>query len=413
VRFLLSLVLLAVLTAGCSRPDPDPRLEDGTIVLNFWNGFTGPDGKTMEEIVKGFNRRHQGKIRVKMQIIDWGTFYDKVTLGLAFGGAPDVFIIHANRIPEYAAHGALNKIDDLAGQLDQSDFVPRAWQAGLWEKSRYGLPLDCHPMGMYYNVDMFREAGIAKPPTTFAEFLDVARRLKKDKNGDGTIDQWGFAYTDLHLTSTTFFQQFGGGLLTPDMKRSALDEPQSVEALRLMEKLYQDYKICPTPEGNDGWAGFRIGKVGMAFQGIWMINELNNQKGLNYAAAPVPFFGPKKAVWAGSHCLVMPAKLQADRREAAWTFIKYLSDNSLEWAKGGQVPVRKSVLDNPEFQSLKVQPEFAKQLPWATYEPFSTAVNQIASFADTAVESTLNGGEDAKQALKTAARRVDNVLRRQ
>ncbi|HEY0868738.1 MAG TPA: ABC transporter substrate-binding protein [Fimbriimonas sp.] len=407
----IALACLACLS--CSKQDADPRLQDGTIVISFWNGFTGPDGKTMEQIVRRFNETHQGRVRVKMQIIDWGTFYDKVTLGLAFGGAPDVFIIHANRVPEYAAHGSLENIDDFAATVDASDFVATAWTSGLWEGKRFGLPLDCHPLGMYYNTDLFRAAGIDKPPTTFDEFLETARKLKKDRDGDGDVDQWGFAFTDLHLTSTTFFQQFGGGLLSPDMQRSALNEPQTVAALQRMEDLYLKYKICPTPEGNDGWAGFRVGKVAMAFQGIWMINELDNQKELNYAAAPVPFFGPKKAVWAGGHVMVMPDRIEGDRRDAAWTFVKYLSDHSIEWAKGGQVPVRKSVLESPEFKRLKVQPQFAKQLPWATFEPFSTAVNQIAPFADSAVESVLNGGEDPKQALETAARRVNNVLRRQ
>jgi multiple sugar transport system substrate-binding protein len=213
--------------------------------------------------------------------------------------------------------------------------------------------------------------------------------------------------------STTFFDQYGGGLLTPDYKRSALDRPESLAAVRAMTDLFDKYKVSPPPAGNDGMMGFETGKVAMAIQGIWMINELNQQESLNYAAAPVPFFGPIKATWANSHCLCMPATASDERKQAGFEFIKYLSDHSLTWAKGGQVPVRKSILESKEFQALPVQSQFAKQLPYATYEPFSVTDNQISTFADSAVEGALNHVEDPKEALDTAARRVNNVLSRQ
>ncbi|RYG31325.1 extracellular solute-binding protein, partial [bacterium] len=73
-------VLVLALLGGC---DSTPDNGSGPIVLQFWNGFSGPDGKTMEKIVGEFNRTHKD-VQVKMQIIPWGTFYDKVTLGLAF-----------------------------------------------------------------------------------------------------------------------------------------------------------------------------------------------------------------------------------------------------------------------------------------------------------------------------------------
>ena len=112
---LLAALWLALVCGGCAHPPTSrgvARDAQGRIVLNFWNGFTGPDGKTMEVMVDKFQQDNPD-VRVKMQIIPWGTYYDKVTLALAYGGAPDVFVCHAARIPEFASFGKLRPLDEL------------------------------------------------------------------------------------------------------------------------------------------------------------------------------------------------------------------------------------------------------------------------------------------------------------
>jgi multiple sugar transport system substrate-binding protein len=395
-------ILLIALLGGCRSHGPGKT--SGVEELTFWNGFSGPDGKAMEKIVSRFNQEHP-RIHVKMQIIPWGTYYDKLTLSLAYGGAPDVFIVHEARVAEYASHGALTPMDSVPG-TDMSDFVPSVKQVGLWQGERFGLPLDCHPLGLYYNLDLFREAGIDHPPTNLAEFVEDGKKLTKP-------GQWGTAMTDIHLVGSTLLYQFGAGLLNPTFTQSTLSSPQSAEAVNTLLSFSDKYRISPPPQGNDAWMGFQMGKVGMVFQGTWMIDSLDHQKNLHYAAAPVPFFGPTKAVWAGSHTLCIPAAEPEDRRRAGLTFISYLSSHSLDWARGGQVPVRLSILNSPEFQQLRVMREFAKELPYIHYEPFAVTANQVEPFADEAIDASLNHIDQPATLLKAASDRIDNVLRRQ
>jgi multiple sugar transport system substrate-binding protein len=360
----------------------------------------------MDKIVEGFNREHP-KIQVKVQVIPWGTYYDKVTLGLAYGGAPDVFVLHAQRVPEYASHGALAPVDRFVKSdgPDPNDFMPTQWKAGQVDGVRYGLPLDCHPVGMYYNTKLFKEAGIDHPPTTELEFETDARKLTDPKQ-----NRWGFVITDFHLVGSTLFDQFGGGVMTPDLTRSALNTSPSLKAVETMIGWVRDGHICPKPDPGGSWSEFQTGRAAMAIQGIWMFDSVEHQQGLSYAAAPVPRFGPFKAVWASSHCLCMPSNLPADRQRAGWIFIKYLSDHCLAWAQAGQVPIRKSILRSPAFRSLRIQREFAKELPYVVYEPFSTSVNQVAPFADSAVEAAVDGVETPQKALAQGAQRVNRVL---
>ncbi len=281
-------------------------------VIDFWNGFTGPDGKTMEKMVKQFQKENPD-ILVRMQIIPWGTYYDKLTLSLAYGGAPEVFIMHAARLPEFASFDTLQPLGPLFASaqppLAAKEFASVPWRATFYKGHQLALPLDVHPLGLYYNTKLFKEAGIvdaqgrAKPPRTLAEFLDAARRITKDTNKDGRPDQWGFVFTNQRSNWLTIAEQFGGGILSPDLKTCVMDSPANRQSLHLMHDFIYKYKIAPRPEGVDAWLAFRQGKVGMAMEGIYMLSSLEEQKGLDFAGAPAPQFGPRGAVWGGSHLL--------------------------------------------------------------------------------------------------------------
>lgn len=423
---LLLFLLPVLLATGCARFDSqaaarDSRAPGGKIVLDFWNGFTGPDGKTMEKMVHRFQERNPG-IGVRMQIIPWGTYYDKLTLSLAYGGAPDVFVIHAARLPEYASFGTLRPLTDLYRSeqppLTAADFAPVPWRATFYRGRQLALPLDVHPMGLYYNVRLFREAGIvnpdgsARPPKRWDEFLADARKLTRDLDVDGRPDQWGFVFTNQRNNWLTFAGQFGGGILTPDGGSCTMDSPQSLAASRRMRDLIYTYHAAPAPEGVDAWLAFRQGKVAMALEGIYMLASLEEQTGLAFAGAPVPQFGPRPAVWGGSHLLCQPAGISPERARAAWRLMRFLSDDSLLWAKGGQIPARLSVLRSPEFAALTVQSQFARELPYVQYEPLVPKLNAIYPFVDPAIEAVLLDLQSPEQAMHDACRRIHQVLTR-
>ncbi|MDQ3813599.1 MAG: ABC transporter substrate-binding protein, partial [Armatimonadota bacterium] len=389
--------------------------------IDFWNGFTGPDGKTMEKMVKRFQADNRD-IRVRMQIIPWGTYYDKLTLSLAYGGAPEVFIMHAARLPEFAAFDTLEPIGPLFATarppLEVEQFAPVPWQASFYKGRQLALPLDVHPIGLYYNTKLFKDAGIvdksgkAKPPRTLEEFLTAARKITRDTNKDGRPDQWGFVFTNQRSNWLTITGQFGGGILSPDTKSCVLDSAANQQSLQLMHDFIYKYKIAPRPEGVDAWLAFRQGKVGMAMEGIYMLASLEDQKGLPFAGAPVPQFGPKGAAWGGSHLLCQPAGIAPEAARVAWRLMRFLSDNSYEWATGGQVPARLDVQRSPQFASLSVQAQFAKQLPIVQYEPLSPRANAFFPFVDPVIEAVLLDLQTPEAALKDAQRRIEQVLQR-
>ena len=403
-----TLIFTLILLAGCR----DRSQVSADTPLRFWNGFSGPDGQTMEKIVKAYNAENPASA-FKMQIIPWNTYYDKVTLGMAFGGAPDVFIMQVSRLPQYADAGALEPIGPMvaASGLGPKDFVKTPYESGFWKGGQYGLPLDCWPLTMYYNRKLFREAGIDRPPTNLQEFLADAKRLTK-RDARGKVTQWGFAFAEIHNNLTAIMDQHGASVIDPEGKRGTLDTPGSVAALDQVQSFFGKEGIAPSPQGANAWDVFKTGKAAMVMQGIYMIADLQSQKTLDFGAAPVPQFGPRRATWGGSHMLCMPVGLSPERKAKAWRFIKYLSDNSLRWAGAGQCPVRLDVLNDPEFRKLEGQYQASRQLDYVQYEPQSPVIGQVGGFADAAWEAILMNGEPAGPTFKTADRRIDAVLGR-
>ena len=306
-RVILLLVPFALLI-GCGHSTIDSSNRSGPIVIDFWNGFTGPDGKTMAAMVQLFQKQNPD-IQVRMQIIPWATYYDKLTLSLAYGGAPDVFILQAARFPEFASSGTVRPLTDLyattSPHLDASKFAPVPSNESFYHGVQFALPLDTHPIGMYYNTKLFQQAGIvdaqgrAAPPTTLPEFLTDAQKLTKDTTGSGRPDQWEFVFTNQHTNWLTFAHQFGGDIVTSDGKAGEMSSPASLQATQLMCDLIYKYHVAPKPEGVDPWLAFRQGKAAMAMEGISMLASLQEQPGLQFAGAPVPQFGPKHGVGAG------------------------------------------------------------------------------------------------------------------
>src|SRR5215207_8274611 len=116
------------------------------VALAFWNGFTGGDGPFMKQMVAEFNKANPN-VTVAMNTLQWADYYAKVPNAVASGAGPDVVIV---------------PLDEIASglELEEGDFSPVVWNAGVYQDKRYGIPLDVHPLGFYGNTAHLEKAGI-------------------------------------------------------------------------------------------------------------------------------------------------------------------------------------------------------------------------------------------------------------
>lgn len=383
------------------------------VQLTLWNGFTGPDGKGFQNIINDFNKMYDGKINIKVQTMQWGAFYDKIVTAVASGKSPEVAVMHLDSIPRFAKKGILLDLEEKSSKLGlkESDFLSGVWKAGVYESKRYGIPLDVHPIGLYYNKDLLKKAGFDNPPTNLDEFLAMSKAMTKDTDGDGTIDEWGFAMPTLWPNQQIFWtalHQFGGKATNADATEGLYNTPEAVNALQLLVDIVYKHKISPENIQADGELTlFKQGKVGFIINGIWEIQSFKDQTGLNFGAAPVPKFGSQDAVWANSHNFVLFKQKSPDsiKEDAAMLLIDYVTSHSLEWAKAGQVPARNSIRSSKEFTELKEQSEFAKQVDYIVFPVTSPSFPDCWGPSGEAVTNSILGRSQVKPALDLAVKK--------
>lgn len=417
----LGLLTVACIALGVARSDHSPAVSaKAKIQINFWNGWTGPDGRVALQMIRDFNEKNPD-IQVTMQRMPWDTYYNKLMVAAMDNRGPEVFVIHASTLPRMERAGFLARVDDLfAGNptgyapqqpIDPADFETQVLDAVRFDDHFVALPLDIHPQGLYVNRKMLASVGYDHPPVNKAEFLDLARKLKRDTDHDGVPDQWGFALTLGRNNFMNLIPQFGGRYL--DEKGNAdLDNPANVQAMDFFAQLEKE-KLVPPPENGLGWVGYRQGKVAMVWDGVYMVGDLKRLDTLSYEGAPIPVIGNHGGTLADSHCLCIRKDLPADQRAAAERFIRYFSDHSLEWADAGQVPARKSIRSSPAFRQMQVQYAFSRQIPQMMYPPRTIALFEITLEIDLAVEKVTRGRATAAEALKVANAHAQQVIDRE
>ncbi|HCE00635.1 MAG TPA: hypothetical protein DER07_06300 [Armatimonadetes bacterium] len=385
--------------------------------ISFWNGFTGPDGRVMLELIRRFNRENPD-LKVSMQRIAWGTYYNKLMVAAVNGRGPHVFVIHASALPRMHRAGFLEPMDSLyrEGGVPEEDFEPIVLRTTEFDGHRVGVPLDIHPQGLYCNTDMLREAGIVdergrpKPPTNREEFLRAAS-LMMHPRGAANPDRYGFALTHWQNNYQSVFPQFGGRYLD-ERGNADLDNPGNVEALEFLGRLRTEKRLIPPPDNQLGWIGFRQKKVGMVFDGVYMLGDLKRLEGLHYVGAPMPVLGHKPGTMADSHILCMRKGLSERERDGVARFIRFLSENSLDWAEAGQVPARRSVRNTDRFRSMQVQYAFSKQIPYMVYPPRIVPLFEMGLEINLAVERVIRGRMGAKESLRIADENAQKAIDR-
>jgi multiple sugar transport system substrate-binding protein len=413
-----------LMLAGCGGgPENNPAVQQGgggggkeyngpKVDLAFWNGFTGGDGPVMRKLVEEFSAQHDN-IDVTMNTVEWETYYQKVPAAVSTGEGPDVGIMHIDTVATNAARSVIIPLDDVANALNlkESDFVPSVWNAGIYEGQRYGIPLDVHPFGDFYNKDVMEKGGLDpnKPPQTKDEFMGALEQLK----GKGIQ---GFWVPTVPAGSTWIFEtllwQYGGELYNEDVTEATWNSDAGVDALTwLVDLIEQGYSPKNVGDGAELIA-FQNNNNAFYWSGIWNINPLK-EAGVNYGAATMPQIGSEKGAWANSHNFVITNKRGQDPNKitASKVFINWVSTHSADWATAGQVPARNSVRESQAFQKLKFQSILAEQLPYVRFPPSVPGIGDVQLNAlDPAVNEALLLKKDPKTALDESASQAKQLL---
>lgn len=418
-------VVLVTILSGCGggateekKADPAPaaqapKEEPVTVTLSGWGGNPS-EQKLLQETLDAFAQKYPN-IKVKYEVIS-DQYMDVIKTRLVGGEAPDVFYLDSSEAPALEAKGVLEPLDGyVKDDFDVNDFEQPLLNAFKLDGQTYGFPKDYSTLALFYNKKMFADAGIANPPTTWDELLADAKKLTKDTNGDGKIDQYGFGVAP-ELARQYFAVQAFGGKVVDENGNAAFASPEGLKGLQLIVDQHNKDKSSAQPsEVGAGWGGemFGQGKAAMVIEGNWAIPFLKDTfPQIEYGTAEVPMINDKKGTMAYTVAYVM--NKNAKNKEAAWTLLSYLTgkEGMKIWtSKGFALPSRKSVASELGFDKDPLRGAIVAGASYATpWQAGGTLPTIMNNFNNQFVSAFL-GEQPLDQAMKKAEETANNEIK--
>jgi len=276
------------------------------------------------------------------------SYQDVLVTELEAGTAPDVFWIPGTDIARFASAGLILNLNDLASadaEFSAEDFyagpmgflqtpLPGTEDAVLW-----GLPRDVSAFGIYYNADLFDEAGVPYPEAgwTWEEFEAAAEAIT---GLGGEIK--GFGMNAWWANWGYFVNAAGSGFFNEDYTACGLNNEATVEGLNFAKSFFDNgYSL---PWGTDNEPGFLAGNLGMFMNGRWATPGTISNAEFNWNVAPLPV-GPsgEPTNWLFWGAYVVNANTA--HPEEAWELVRQLTSAEVQGnisALGANIPSRSS-----------------------------------------------------------------------
>ncbi|MBK8021271.1 MAG: extracellular solute-binding protein [Chloroflexi bacterium] len=340
--------------------------------------------------------------------------------------------MHPQETAMFINLGLIEPIDEIiaASEVFQQDaYVQKAWDLQFYQGQMYAFPFDLGVHGLFYNVDLFEEAGLSGPPTNAEEFLEAARLLTKDANGnhpgDANFDPANIVQYAVNMQTNhhAFYQwyalygQLGGQLLSEDGMECVMDIDKATQAWEWLQDLV--YVHYAAPQGQTDYArDFLTGRTAMLIDGPWQIPAMEAaeaESGFNWSTAAYPTIFDQPATWGSGHNFTLPTFADPEKRDEAIAFIEWLAQNSFGWLASGQLPIRNDIIASDDFAALKGRQPFVDMLPNQLLLPNIPQFSPI--FASNAPTPMMVMGQriilenaDVRSAVETACNEISAIL---
>jgi len=406
--FLLMIGILATGLAGCART------EDTRTTVRFW--VMGYEGEVVARMLPEFERQHPD-IHVDLQIVPWLSAHEKLLTAFAGDSLPDVCPIGNTWIPEFAALGALDPLDDRIAAtpgFDQADFFPGVWDTGVIDGRAYAVPWYVETRLPFYRRDMLAKAGVKTPPTSWAEWR-VALRKVKQVAGEGNYSIL-LPLNEFEPLLSLAIQQ-PEPLLRDGGRYGNFRSAGFRQSLGFYKEMF-DQGWAPVVTNNqisNVWDEFGKGFYSFYISGPWNIAKFKERLPAaqqdDWMTMPLPGpNGPGASLANGTSFVVFK---DSPNKEAAWKLIAWLSSPKVQaefHALTGDLPPRRSPWLTPALAEDPYAKAFREQLERAVSTPKVPEWERIATEMRLVGEQVANGRMTVDQAVEELDRRADRIL---
>ncbi|MGQ9629363.1 MAG: extracellular solute-binding protein [bacterium] len=352
----------------------------------------GDEGSMERDRIRiGLFEKNFPNIKINMEPFPGAKIHEfdaMLNVAYAAGNAPDLVCLDF----EPLEHVLLDQVLPLSPFMAKDEKFKKFkfWHPGQLAQFTYGGQVYAFPRGLYtyviwINENMFDEVGLQYPQWGYTtdDFVQMGKKLTRDVNGDGRIDQYGYEWGGnfSHQDVINWYPEILGKSFwifdkeTGWVSGSNLKDPAVIEAIQWNADLVAKYKISPSPELGDlsklGMT-FQLGKMGMTFGATWSIGGNRANIGKRFRWTPYPFPVPRKGLEPKSMLLQRPTgAIMASTKhpEEAWIFLREYSGYEQE----------KLVFDTARTQEFG-GPAFADSLileDWINQDPPGPKANKF------------------------------------
>jgi multiple sugar transport system substrate-binding protein len=446
VLLLLSALLLLAgcrssggLSANAAKDDTAAGLIKDKVVLTyaFWGSPNEKQAK--ERMIQKFMEKYPW-ITVRY-MYEPGDFTTKLTTMYASNKAPDVFMLYKHTALQWAEQGKLYNLKSFLAsdtEINENSLIGNAVM--YWDKGKVaGIKVAEESFALYYNADLFHEAGVELPPAqaeeawSWEEFLLAAKKLTIDRNGYNALspdfDEKHIAQYGVRFNTWMWHLMVPSNdtsVIAPDGSKMNLDDPAVIDAVQKLADLIYVHHVAPSPiqEKNlpQPALAMQSRKVAMNLDGQWVQLDLG-AAGVNYGVGVLPKLKTSRTIQFGEP-LVMSATTK--HPEEAWLFYKWQLDsqNSIDLhASGLWMPLLKDYYTKPELiaQWADVKPGHPSGYQDAvmrqtiengvnSYDYYLKNNENITAILYPALDQVWLGKKNVKEAFESVSAKIDAIF---
>ena len=424
-RKLNTLIGSAVLALGLSLNAPGA----GAVELSMYYPVAvgGPLTKIVDGMVADFMKANPD---IKVNAIYAGNYNDariKALAALKSGKPAQLSVMFSIDIYELIEQGAIVAFDDIVETAEEKawlkKFYPALMENGMTQGKVWGIPFQRSTIVMYYNKDAFRDAGLdpAKPPATWGELVSMGKKLVK-KSGGQTM-RWGAMIPSTGYPYWMFgalTKQNGQVLMNADGNKTYFDAPATVSALQFWHDLGNKHGVMPS--GTIEWGtlrkSFLEGKTAIMWHSTGNLTVVKKRAKFDFGVAMLPASKGRGTPTGGGNFYIFKKSSPAERK-ASMKLIRFLTQpqRTAEWSmKTGYIGTRPDAYETDALKKYVASfPPAAvarDQLKFATAELSTYQTGRVRKLLDDAIQAALVGTKSPQNALGSAQKQADRLLKR-
>ncbi len=353
-------------------------------------------------------------IRVELEPVDFGTIFDRLRVTAAGGVLADVVSLNLENYTEFASNGSLANLESFIARdaYDLDAYFPAVLDLFRLDGALYGLPASFSNVVLFYNEDLYAQAGIGAPPRSWgwSDLLEAARKLTVDVSNDGVADRHGYAAAWWPL----YIWLGGGEIIDETGTDTLIDSPEAIRGLQEMVDLWLVHGVAPGPSelaAKGDWDRWTEGTLATFPIGPWGIAPFQDTS-FDWNAAHHPPI-EEQATFLFSNPLAVTS--QSQNQDAAWAFLKFATGPegaSIRQGNGYEIsPIRSVATSLGEGMARPRDVQvFLEAVEYAKAPPRIPQWGQVSAAIDQQLNQAKEGTIPVSAAMENAAIAVRAIL---